>query len=104
MRTRTVAAVFAGLLLAPLDRAEDGAATPDRKAEKGTVRFEPLGDQKNVPERYRLAAHTFDFEMERKKVLTDSGIEIWHVRFPSPVTSPHAENNTVHGEYYRPLG
>ena len=31
-----------------------------------------------------------------------SGIEMFEVRFPSPVKSPYPENNTVYAEYYRP--
>jgi dienelactone hydrolase len=80
------------------------AQTSKAPAEKGTVRFQPLGDQKNIPERYRLEAHAFDYEMTLKHDLPHSGVEIYHVRFPSPVESPHVENNTVHAEYYRPKG
>ncbi len=76
------------------------AAAP---VEKGTVRFTP-GDQKDIPERYRLDARTFPYEMERKKELADSGVIVYHLRFPSPVVSPFPENNTVHAEYYRPRG
>lgn len=72
--------------------------------EKGTVAFAPLGDQKEIPERYRLAAHQFEFEMEPKTELAVAGVQVFHVRFPSPVESPHKENNTVHCEYYRPKG
>jgi len=78
----------------------DGPA--EKKIEKGTVAFVPLGDQKNIPERYRLEAHQFDYEMERKQDLPISGLEMFLVRFPSPVQSPYPENNTVHAEYYRP--
>src|SRR5437763_10730054 len=80
-----------------------GAAAPTGKEiTKGTVVFIPLGDQKEVPERYRLDKHQFDYEMEPKLDLPVSGVEVFRVRFPSPVKSPHAENNTVHAEYYRP--
>jgi cephalosporin-C deacetylase-like acetyl esterase len=70
--------------------------------EKGTVAFAPLGDQANIPERYRLAAHQFDYEMEAKQDLPISGVRVFAVRFPSPVMSPCPENNIVHAEYYRP--
>jgi dienelactone hydrolase len=70
----------------------------------GTVQFEPRGDQANVPERYRLTSHTFAYELERKADLPSSGVERYHLRFPSPVTSDCPENNTVHAEYYRPKG
>src|SRR5262245_29557138 len=73
-------------------------------AEKGTVRFEPCDDQNNVPERYRLKAHQFDYEMDLKFALPSSGLSVHRLRFPSPVESPHRENNTVHAEYYRPDG
>jgi dienelactone hydrolase len=33
-----------------------------------------------------------------------SNHEIWDVTFPSPVVTPHANNNTVHCEYYKPTG
>jgi dienelactone hydrolase len=32
------------------------------------------------------------------------GYQVQHLVFPSPVTSPYASNNTIHGEYYRPDG
>jgi dienelactone hydrolase len=72
------------------------------RTEKGAVHFQPIGDQKNIPERYRLEAHSFDYEMELIHDLPESGVEVFHVRFPSPVTTSCPENNTVHAEYYRP--
>src|SRR2546430_6888750 len=96
MRVGLTVAVLGCILLSPAYGAEI--------VEKGTVHFEPRGDQQNVPERYRLAAHSFDYEMERKQELPASGVDVFRVRFPSPVVSPHAENNTVHSEYYRPKG
>src|SRR5688572_17321160 len=71
---------------------------------KGTVHFEPSGDQRDVPERYRLSAHRFDWEMDVKSELKAAGVTIYRVRFPSPVETSHKENNTVHAEYYRPKG
>lgn len=67
-----------------------------------TVTFTPDGDQKKIPERYRLEAHKFDCEMVLEKSMPLSGIEIYSVCFPSPLKTPHEENNTVHAEYYRP--
>src|SRR5437899_12339564 len=52
-------AVFAFLLAV-------SGATEAAPVEKGTAKFTPVGDQKNVPERYRLQAHTFDWEMTPK--------------------------------------
>jgi CubicO group peptidase (beta-lactamase class C family)/cephalosporin-C deacetylase-like acetyl esterase len=97
MKTVTLAAGLGWLLtLLP----EMQAAPP--AVEKGTVRFEPVGDQKNVPERYRLQAHQFDYRMEQIRALPLSGLDVYHLTFPSPVESPCKENNTVHAEYYRP--
>ncbi len=76
----------------------------ERRNETGTVSFRVTGDQQNVPERYRLQDHTFTYEMEPKHTLPNIGVEVFRVRFPSPVESPHPENNTVHAEYYRPVG
>src|SRR5713226_3734395 len=73
------------------------------RIEKGTVHFRPAGDQKNIPERYRLEEHSFDYEMELTREMPNSGVAVYHVRFPSPVKTDCPENNTVHAEYYRPL-
>src|SRR6478736_5646061 len=80
------------------------AACPARADETGTVHFAPIGDQSAVPERYRLAERTFGYTMTLKRDLPATGIEVYHVTFPSPVTTPTPENNTVHAEYYRPKG
>src|SRR5438309_3685717 len=78
------------------------AARADDTAERGTVRFEPKDDQKNIPERYRLGPHSFDYEMKLQRTLPQSKIDIFHLTFPSPVATDCVENNTVHAEYYRP--
>jgi dienelactone hydrolase len=85
----------------PAARTDGGTARP---VEKGTVRFRPVGDQKNIPPRYRLAAHTFAYELEQTDDLPLSGLAVYHLTFPSPVTTACKENNTVHAEYYRPRG
>jgi len=73
-------------------------------SEKGSVRFEPAGDQKKVPRRYRLEAHQFDYVLQQIDDMPLSGLVIHHLTFPSPLKSPCKENNTVHAEYYRPKG
>lgn len=73
-------------------------------AETGAVTFKPIGDQGNVPERFRLTERTFDWTMAPLRTLLDGQIEVFSVTFPSPVESPTPENNTVHAEYYRPKG
>lgn len=77
------------------------AAEPGRA---GTIAFTPLDDDKNVPERFRLAKHEFPFEFELKYELPMSNVDVYRLRFPSPVTSSHVENNTVHCEYFVPRG
>jgi dienelactone hydrolase len=72
--------------------------------ETGTVHFQPVGDQANVPERYRLSERTFDYTLRPLRDLPVSGVEISRITFPSAVTSPTPENNTVYAEYYRPKG
>ncbi|MFO0807139.1 MAG: prolyl oligopeptidase family serine peptidase [Gemmataceae bacterium] len=72
--------------------------------ETGAVHFKPAGDQANVPERFRLVGRTFDFELTPKRELPASGLTIHALTYPSPVTTPVPENNTVYAEYYRPKG
>lgn len=71
-------------------------------AETGAFRYEPAVAQSSLPERYRLEARTFDYKLDRKYELPCCGVTIDRVTFPSPVESPHQENNIVHSEYYHP--
>lgn len=79
-------------------------ARPTAEIERGSVRFDPTGDQRNIPTRYRLEGHSFSYEMMLKRDLPASGLELYHLRFPSPVMSGVQENDTVFAEYYRPKG
>src|SRR5262249_29404655 len=72
--------------------------------ERGTVQFRPVDEQKNVPERYRLDARQFDFELEHVRPLPICKATLYRLRFPSPVVTEVTENNTVHAEYYLPEG
>jgi dienelactone hydrolase len=95
--------VLPWMFLSPFPAA--AATDPDKPAvEKGSIRFKPAGDQKNIPERYRLKAHRFDYQMKQIEDLPLSGLTIHHLTFPSPVKSDCKANNTVHAEYYRPKG
>jgi dienelactone hydrolase len=66
------------------------------------VRFpgDPVGT--TVPERFRLPAQSFPVETRPRFDLPHAGVEVLDVRFPSPVTTAHPENNTVHAELFRP--
>jgi dienelactone hydrolase len=90
-------ALFLGLLttLAP-------AAAPAHPVTTGEVRCACDDERCGVPEPFRLAEHTFPYEQQLRYDLEHSGVEVFTVRFPSPVESPHRENNTVHAEYFRP--
>jgi dienelactone hydrolase len=80
------------------------ADEPASAVEKGSFRFAPIGEQTNVPERYRLDARTVEYQLEPKRDLPASGVRVFHLRFPSPVRSATPQNNTVHAEYYLPPG
>src|SRR5262249_11169075 len=75
-----------------------------RAVEKGTVAFEPVGDQTRVPERYRLEEHHFDDDREFKRGLPGGDGAVFPLRSPSPVKSPEPENNPVWAEYCRRRG
>src|SRR5262245_31510723 len=96
--------IISALVTLSLVAVMDREATGNSPIEKGTVRFDPVGSEASIPARYRLEPHTFSFELLKKKDLPASGVEIYHLRFPSPVTSDCPENNTVFAEYYRPKG
>ncbi len=95
--------VFLGWgLTLPLDA--DSSRAKEVAPEKGKVAFKVIGDQKQVPERYRLETHEFPFEMKLKHDLGAQGFEVYELSFPSAVETKHKENNTVYAEYYRPKG
>ena len=90
--------VLLGCLLAAPVSAEE----LERKAETGTVHFVPAPGK--VPSYHQLDEHTFPFEVKPRTELPVAGITISDLKFPSPVESPHEQNNTVYAEYYRPKG
>ncbi|MFO0935971.1 MAG: prolyl oligopeptidase family serine peptidase [Gemmataceae bacterium] len=76
-------------------------AAEDLKRE--TVEFRSNDEADGVPERFRLAPHSFEVTREPWLVLEQSGITVTKLRFPSAVKSPHPLNNTVHAEYFQPI-
>src|SRR5690349_7479845 len=70
----------------------------------GKVTFKPVDDQTAVAERYRLGPTEFAYELKPNRELVVSGIDIYELTFPSPVTTKYPENNTVHADYYVPKG
>jgi pimeloyl-ACP methyl ester carboxylesterase len=70
--------------------------------EKGDVAFRPGPAESSVPERFRLEATTYSFELV--PVLTTRRYTVSTLSFPSPIETPDAENNVVHAEYFAPVG
>jgi dienelactone hydrolase len=69
----------------------------------GEVKYLPPENEAGIPDRFKLAAHSFAYEGTRFP-LESKTLEIWEVTFPSPVKTASEINNTVHCEYYRPKG
>ena len=68
----------------------------------GRVRFRPTAREADVPALFRMVEATFPYERQELRVA--QGYTVSAVRFPSPVVTKDAENNTVHAEYFRPNG
>lgn len=96
VRLRTIGLTF-GLLLVAWSQAL--AVPPPRS---GEVNFTPAANEEIVPPQFHLDAHTFPFEQKFLETVSKQ-IEISEVTFPSAMETPHARNNTVHCEYFRPL-
>ena len=71
--------------------------------ERGEAEFRPTAAEADVPERFRLGPAVFAYELEplRTRAVHSRSSA---VRFPSPFVSPDPVNNTVHAEYFRPIG
>lgn len=88
--------------------AQVGIVTPDAsfaiRRPQPTGKIEPKRPTNNpgVPQEFSLDCSPFAFE--RESLLTINGVRRSKVRFPSPVKTDHPENNTVHGELFRPFG
>jgi dienelactone hydrolase len=70
--------------------------------ERGEVMFRPGPEESSVPERFRLESANFAYELE--PVISTPNYTVSRLRFPSPITTPDAENNVVHAEYFAPIG
>jgi len=75
----------------------------DRQPERGTVRYQPPAHDDRVADRFRLDPHEFAYELVWQGSASNR-VRVAVVTFPSPVETPHANNNTVHCEYFRPRG
>jgi dienelactone hydrolase len=70
--------------------------------ERGEVKYTPGPLESSVPERFRMGAAIFSFELE--PAMTTRRYTVSKLRFPSPVETPDIENNVVHAEYFEPKG
>jgi dienelactone hydrolase len=75
----------------------------DDAVREGTVHFEPAGDESRLPELFRLEGHAFNFRQSPLPTVSRA-MDIFEVTFPSPVETPHRNNNTVYTEYFQPTG
>lgn len=98
-----VGALAVAFLLAFAWIAQGAELEPLSIAERGEFRFVPQAHEKEVPERFRLTEKAFKYE---SNVLPFSAKtrSVTEVRFPSPITTEHECNNTVHTELYLPQG
>lgn len=80
-----------------------GLADPRPAALRGTVRFQPSAAEPSVPEAFRLEAAEFPYERIPQETVSKR-FTISLLTFPSPVVTPHPNNNIVHCEYFRPVG
>lgn len=77
------------------------AVATERLVARGEVAFEPVPNEAELPELFRLEPRRFDFTQTPVRTVSQK-IAIYDVTFPSPVETPHVNNNTVHCEYFRP--
>lgn len=77
------------------------APAPVKEPRSGTVHYSPAGDETGVPDQFKLAVHDFTFKQEFQPA-SSKKVELSLVTFPSPVKTPHENNNTVHCEYFKP--
>ena len=91
-RKKLFAFIAAILCIGPTTRAADRV---------GEIHFEPAPDEAKIPKMFQLEAASFSFQQRPLKTVA-TGYDVWELTFPSPVETPHVENNTVHCEYFRP--
>jgi hypothetical protein len=70
--------------------------------EKGEATFRPGPNESSVPARFRLEPAVFSYELE--PILATQRYAVSKLRFASPVETPDVENNTVHAEFFAPIG
>ncbi len=82
-----LAVIFCTTLVVPTAASPPASAKSEPALETGTVKVCCNGSQDDIPERYRLAPHTFEYQLRRRFELPLSGITVYRLQFPSPVNS-----------------
>jgi dienelactone hydrolase len=85
----------------PLIRSGVEIDPASERISKSTVKPKPRAAEATMPVTYQLAPQPFDTELE--PWLVSGGVARYRVRFPSPLTTPDPENNTVHAELFQPV-
>lgn len=70
--------------------------------ESGAVVARPGVGEAAVPAQFRLEKTEFRYELE--PWTASARYTVARLRFPSPIVTPDVENNTVHAEYFAPVG
>jgi hypothetical protein len=94
--------LLGGWLCVPLVLAGVAAGAKTGEPVTGTARFERSDGESSLPERFQLDDHTFSYTVT-PVVTSNSRMRLAKVTFPSPVVTPHPNNNTVHCEYFCPI-
>ncbi len=68
----------------------------------GTVQYQPTESEDRIAPQFRLQAHQFPFRQTPLETAA-TRMQMFEVTFPSPLVTPHENNNTVHCEYFRPV-
>jgi dienelactone hydrolase len=71
-------------------------------AERGTLKVPADGAKSGIAERYRLPDYRGEYALSLRYNLRHSGVAVYDLTFPSPVTSSVPENNTVYAEFFVP--
>lgn len=82
--------------------ARSSATLPSNGMRRGRVEPRKRAEESEIPEFFRLDQSGFDFDVEPWMV--SAAVLRSKVRFASPIVTEHKENNTVHGELFRPFG
>jgi dienelactone hydrolase len=99
MRLNPVGWIVLGIIASGHAASTAFAETP--RPRTGTVEFVPRTDESSLPRMYRLDRHTFAFE-QTPAFTSARTMRLSTLTFPSPVVTPHPNNNTVHCEYFCP--